>query len=329
MLAGPRLAWPCATVDTDPNSLRTGITSEEAIVVFDGATNTEHFIRAAAFSANGDSSSADFGFIVPTPTAPTFGEIDPSIFNALGTAYEAARPEHTSLALGSMLLLSKGVSRGLSTEVAVLSESRVAGLDVTVVKASDAAALRAWLTEHHFVVRPQLETWLTHYVERGWVFSAFRYVADQPQVTSKAVRISFATPTPVYPYFEPADALPRLGALRVWVLARERRSWGESATFDEKPEAIAASSALKVPAALLALVPGAQAVWVTLFIDHRHRRPATDVVFNAALAPSNGELLPARDKVIELPFEGFLCLATVLTLMWVFSSQLRRLRGRR
>ena len=56
------------------------VNAEQAVILWDAATKTEHFIRAASFT----STSADFGFLVPTPTLPTLHEADARLFDSLG-----------------------------------------------------------------------------------------------------------------------------------------------------------------------------------------------------------------------------------------------------
>ena len=54
------------------------IASESALIVYDSATKTEHFLRTANF----DTSSSEFGFFVPTPTRPELAEAAADIFPA-------------------------------------------------------------------------------------------------------------------------------------------------------------------------------------------------------------------------------------------------------
>ena len=42
---------------------------QTVLMIWDGATKTQHFIRQASFKSEAD----DFGFLVPTPTQPTEG----------------------------------------------------------------------------------------------------------------------------------------------------------------------------------------------------------------------------------------------------------------
>ncbi|MER2563622.1 MAG: DUF2330 domain-containing protein [Myxococcaceae bacterium] len=305
-LLSARRSDACATVDHDPNQLATRVAGEEAIIVFDATTNTEHFIRSAEFRTAG----ADVGFIVPTPTPPTFGEVDQAVFAELAHSYEAARAEKVELELSSLLLLT--LSRSGGPGVYELSSSRVAGMDVTVLGATDANALEGWLTKHGFASRPALKAWLDAYLQRGFVFSAFRYPAAEQRVTTRAVRISFTTPTPVYPYLEPADALPRANELRVWLVTPERRAWVDGIAAPLPPREFASTTKFSVPASIAALAPASK--WVSLFIDARRTRPAADVRFEPAA--DQLEVPPApKVRTIEIPLEGLLLAGVVVVLV--------------
>ena len=316
----PSRSDACATVDH--GALSTGVMNEEAIIVFDASTKTQHFIRSASF-ATGESS--DFGFIVPTPSMPTFGEVDQSVFARLAEGYDAARPQETKLELSTMLLktLSRSVGVGDLRGVTELSTSRVAGMDVTVLRASESAGLSEWLSSHGFSTRPALERWLSHYVARGFFFSAFRYASTGSNVTTSAPRITFSTATPVYPYLEPDDSLPRFGALRVWLIAPERRAWLDEQPAQDAPELLASTPKLVVPAELAGLLPGAKP-WVSVFLDNRQLRPRADVRFEAS---TEAELLPLpRVKLISLPIDGLLCLVLTLGLV-AFGVRRARLKA--
>ena len=52
-----------------------------------------------------------------------------------------------------------------------------------------------------------MNEWLGYYTKKGWVFAALKYVATPETTThTKAVRISFKTDEPHYPYKMPSDA---------------------------------------------------------------------------------------------------------------------------
>ena len=67
------------------------IVEESALIVWDPATGTEHFIRRATFHGKG----RDFGFLVPTPSVPTLAEADDSIFSEL-TSWAQPEVRHVS-----------------------------------------------------------------------------------------------------------------------------------------------------------------------------------------------------------------------------------------
>lgn len=304
----PCVAWPCGIVD--PGALHTHVRQEEALIVFDERKGLEHFIRGAEFVSDGDGDS--FGFIVPTPSVPEFGEFDPTAFERLASAYEAARPEELRLQLRSLFVLTARAD-GAVGSVEVLRTDRVAGMDVTVVTADDGRALAQWLAEHGFATRPALQEWLDSYVKQGWVFSAFKYSsAPHARVTSQALRITFATKTPVYPYREPADS-ERFGGLRLWVVAPQARAWAGHAPFMR-------SAKLQLPSSIEALLPGPKVV--TLFEDATVKRPDADPEFIVSAA--SDELLSPRRVPITLPLEGLCCLFPVALGAGFFLRRRRR-----
>jgi hypothetical protein len=288
------------------------VASESAIIAWDPATKTQHFIRRAAFSASAknpakdatkdgakdakDAKVEDFGFLVPTPTRPVLEEADDKVFDELAAVTaprveKQKRPEGggCGLACGSKSAMAPG-----GHSVDVLEEKHVAGYDAKVLKATDADALGAWLKEHNYESRPALTRWLKPYVEKGWIVTAFK-IARAPDssasaaIGTSAVRMSFTTDAPFFPYNEPDDMrdakTQRL--LRVFVLA-DKKMTGEL-TGAEWPGKVlwagrlSAASATKV--APLLKVPGFKVdenTWLTEFEDHAAPRPGVaDVVFRA------------------------------------------------
>src|SRR4051794_2669758 len=55
------------------------VASESAIIVWDAAGKTQHFIRRARF----ETKARDFGFLVPTPTRPELAEASDGAFDLL------------------------------------------------------------------------------------------------------------------------------------------------------------------------------------------------------------------------------------------------------
>ena len=128
------------------------VAGETAIIVWDGRTHTEHFIRRADFQ----SSAKDFGFLVPTPSPPTLTAASDNAFEMLEETYPQryiSHPMH-GLKLTSWLAMpfqmytqSTFHSAGSTAATApppaveVLSAQHVAGYQAVVLKADDAAAL--------------------------------------------------------------------------------------------------------------------------------------------------------------------------------------------
>lgn len=321
------LAWPCATLDHDPERLRSSVKAEEALIVWDPATHTEHFIRSAQF----DTDQTDFGFIVPTPSEPELAPVDSAVFETMVANYEDARPRHFEVPwlLGMTL---KAASRGAmpSSGVQVLKEQRIGGLDVVVMKASDAISLRAWLEDHQFRVRPAFEKWLTHYVEAGYVFSAFRYTSNGKPVANTALRFSFQTDRPFYPYYEPTDGAPRSGPLVLWLVAPGPMRWDDGKPLEAQPPEIAeqrpptlnaSTSSIGVPPSLAGLIHGQlRAPWVTSYVDDRHVRPAADVTF----IETRAEPIEPDARTVTIPIPGEL-----LVVGFIVAAVFATRRGRR
>jgi hypothetical protein len=241
LLLSPRVAGACASAP--PPGQEVVIADEEALIVWDPTTKTEQFIRRARF----DSTAQSFGFLVPTPATPALDEVDASVFSALAVRIRPRIEVDRSgvrFELGALLwetcgMTLKSAPDGIDTSspskgVEVIQSVAVAGFRATTLAASDPAAISAWLGEHGFAQTPQLTAWLARYVEDAWVITAF--VIEKPakdavpsrEVATTAVRMTFQTETPFYPYREPAPIemttpprVPTAGRmLRVFFLAK-------------------------------------------------------------------------------------------------------------
>jgi hypothetical protein len=184
--------------------------------------------------------------------------------------------------------------------VQVVERKHVAGLDAAVLKATDAAALAAWLREHQFSSRPDLETWLAPYIARAFFVTAFRYDPEKRrELSTKAVRLSFAAADPYYPYAEPRDAKPAGGRrLRLTVVAPWRAegrlgdaAWRARTGFAGQPRGLSE--------ALREAVPGPEKAgpWVTTFEDAPSRRGSDDLSFRPASAQR--PVAPSIDAVMR------------------------------
>jgi hypothetical protein len=317
LLVDARTADACATAP--PAGEEVQIAEEEAIILWDPATRTEHFIRRAAFR----SSASSFGFLVPTPTVPTLGEVPDHVFGSLA---HAIRPEirydtsGTDVELASLTCVgtkrdkSEAQVTGAAPDVRVLATARVAGFDAITLEADDPSALSAWLGEHGFAATPALTAWLARYVADKWKITAFVVATDATggagyEVATRAVRMSFQTDRPFYPYREPEPAakpaIPTYGRLlRLFFLSDARyaatlagQPWSArllyGAPIGEVPDELAAFAGMRRIA--------------SVFVDESHPRKGTDEVYFAA-SPDQAEVeqppivLAKPDKIV-IPIE--------------------------
>lgn len=302
------------------------------MIVWDPTTKTEHFIRYANFR----SSTKEFGFIVPTPTQPTLAEADHGMFSELA---HAARPEHRTEIEGIEfefhsvleLFFSRGPKDAATSTgpVRILATASVAGYDATVLAADDPRALSHWLGEHGFEDSPELEAWLGPYVAKQWTVTAFQVKAEaqgQParyDLGTRAVRMSFKTDRPFYPYREPAGQqqpatgklqdlgeAPTSRLLRVYVLGPER----VDASVGGAPwsaEVVCSRDVEVNTEALRAL--GVSKARMTLFHDDSFpRRGVDEVYFDRAVdlrVVDPPAIITTRPRTIWIPLESLLLAA--------------------
>jgi hypothetical protein len=199
-----RGAYACCPA---PPSGKPVVNADQTVVlVWDAANKTEHFIRRATFKSDAD----DFGFLIPTPAQPELAESGDDAFPLFArlTAPEEIRQARPSEGCGGCTR-SKSVSASAApARVVVLEEKTVAGFHAVVLEASSAKALVGWLEEHGYAFSPEVEAWAKPYVEGGWKITALRVAKDgsakaERGVAAAALRMSFRTERPLFPYREP------------------------------------------------------------------------------------------------------------------------------
>lgn len=272
---------------------RVGVNAEEAVILYDAEYKTEHFIRRANFATT----AKDFGFLVPTPTQPELGETQVGVFHTLSVA---TQPRHVPSGKTQKVVVKRSNDDLAPTAAApaapqVLEERTVAGYDAVVLKAEDVDGLKKWLEDRQYDARPALMEWLRWYVEHQWVITAFKITpghAARQDRWEKAVRMSFKTDAPFYPYREPEDlragpAKPR--SLRVYFLAdarydgtlgQDKRWAGKTVWANQLPADVmkGAVSGFGLSAADAGTI-GARGWYLTEFEDHSSPRPGTDEVY--------------------------------------------------
>src|SRR5262245_50280452 len=339
-LLTPQLGRACAPVPRPGQYVR--IAEESAIIVWDEKTRTQHFIRRATFNTD----APDFGFLVPTPAEPALAEVNNSVFDHLEyfiRPKEIVRTEFAGVdftpTLFSFFLLSRSVRDTAADVSAVrtLSTQRVAGYDAVVLEADDAAELNRWLGKHGYVSSPSLTEWLTPYMAARWKITAFKIAKDAGyrEVGTSAVRMSFQTDRPFFPYREPADqrdakesqAGDRL--LRVFLISSSRMDGtiGDNTSSAWPGQTVWSD---RIPGEdremFSSLVPGDSKLpsntWLSVFEDKSSPRPGTDEVYFAPSKQQGTVQLPPQIRTvgrsIPVPLDLILILigGLILLMRW-------------
>jgi len=203
---------------------------QSIIILWDAVNQVEHFIRQASFKSEAD----DFGFLVPTPAQPELSESGNEAFPFLAklTAPEIKRvPRPREPATKSDV--AKTADAAPPPTVRVLEEKLVAGFKAAVLEASSAGALVAWLKENGYAFSPEIEAWAQPYVEASWKITALKVAkgknrAQGQDVAAAALRMSFKTDRPLFPYREPDSKAavetlrPNRRLLRVYFIGEAR-----------------------------------------------------------------------------------------------------------
>ena len=271
-------------------AMRTGdavrVAEESALIFWDAAHKTQHFIRRAEF----DTKARDFGFLVPTPSRPALSEVDDAIFGHLLelTKPPVRRDPPRSTANEQIASAAAAPEPAKAPPVRVLETVTVAGLDAAVLAANDAKALNKWLQDHGYSSGAALAEWFKPYIEAKWIITAFKIskgVSRSDRAMTSAVRMSFNTDRPFFPYREPAtrDSSPR--ALEVYLVSSERVEGGigkagtwPGRTLWAQPLSASARDGLLKRAKLPANAAPARA-WLTRFLDSSAPRPGTDELY--------------------------------------------------
>jgi hypothetical protein len=224
----------------------TYVTTERAVIIWDSVHHIEHFIRQAIIHTQ----DPDLGFLVPTPQPPDISGVSPSIFDGMaanGNPSAVSAPANYRSPWGVMepvmvnpllqidrlspsVLYSALSGHTADARNSVLFESDVAQYHATVLGTENQDSLAAWLSQNGYRSTPELRAWLQGYVRAHWNITAFKLVKTDfdSDVINAAVRMSFTTTRPFYPYSEPSDrqqpsaASPDGRALRVTVLSDHR-----------------------------------------------------------------------------------------------------------
>lgn len=182
---------------------------QTVIILWDAEQKKQHFIRKASFA----SEDQDFGFIIPSPTEPELSESGNDAFATLQklTEPEVIKRPRPSDGMGCGCGEPKSVMMPMAkSDVTVLQEKKVAGYQAAVLDAKSSNALTTWLKDNGYAYSAELAAWAQPYVDQGWKFTALKVSAKDKDDSKKkiveatALRMSFKTERPLFPYREPA-----------------------------------------------------------------------------------------------------------------------------
>ena len=230
-LTGPSITPACCPA---PPSGKPVVNADQTVIIlWDAAMQTQHFIRKATFKSEAD----DFGFLVPTPSPPELEESGDAAFPFLLKITEpevkqVKRPINVGCTCGGAAL-HQGAGVATDAPVRVLTDKEVAGYRAVVLEAKSADTLVAWLKGNGYAFSPEVEAWAKPYIAAGWKITALKVTKDpeareKAAVAGAALRLSFRTERPLFPYREPASRAhaEALGAkerlLRIYFLAEAR-----------------------------------------------------------------------------------------------------------
>lgn len=188
------------------------VPSEEVAIIFDSKHGVEHFIRRASFST----SAPDFAFIAPTSNRPQLGEADTVLFDELR---KLILPE--PMAGGGGSKGAAGAATGRAT-VKVVHQQAVAGMHATILRARHAGDLQKWLTKNGYATPAGFAEWVRPYLSGDWHLTAFKFLrkGEASDVSTKAIRMTFKTSRPFYPYRVPEAEDTRGRDLRIFAIAQ-------------------------------------------------------------------------------------------------------------
>ncbi|QDU27683.1 hypothetical protein ETAA8_27720 [Anatilimnocola aggregata] len=205
---------------------------QTVIMLWDPAAKKQHFIRKASFQSEAD----DFGFLIPSPSKPELAESGNEAFGLLHEVtaprivYRPRNPQGGGCNLGCSIDEPKSVvTAAAGPAVRVLEEKEVAGFNATVLEADNTAVLVEWLKDNGYAYSPEVAAWAQPYVDQNWKITALKVAkrADSQEtqtVQAGALRLSFDTDQPLFPYREPDYAQLAAGnAKHTQALAEQQR----------------------------------------------------------------------------------------------------------
>lgn len=273
-LGVPRFADACCAVSAQEVPVVNA--DQTVILLWDRERQTEHFIRKASFRSEGES----VGFIVPTPSRPQLEESGNAAFPYLAEITAPMDSKSVGLPIGCAVAAKPSPSRG----VRIVEEKDVAGFHAVVLAADNGDELVTWLRDHGYAYTPEAAAWAQPYLDGHWYMTAMKIARTpdgrtDPALAASALRISFKTDRPLFPYREPDSraAAAKLRVkdrlLRIYFVAEARyegrfpsRAWGGKPRWSQPLDDAQRAQLLRHLA--LPESTGPSQFWLTDFEDH-------------------------------------------------------------
>jgi hypothetical protein len=295
---------------------------QTVVMIWDKQRQTQHFIRKADFKTD----AADIGFLVPSPSRPQLEESGNGVFSELATITAPKEIPAGGFPLGCSVAAPKN---SLARGVTVIEEKRVAGFDATVLTALSGDDLVNWLKENGYAYSPTVAEWAKPYLGGNWHFTALKVVKNKggnDEIKAAALRISFKTDRPLFPYREPdsqastknLDAKNRL--LRIYFIAEAQyegkidgnKPWSGKTKWsgDITRHRLSLLEKLKLPEST-----GPSKWWLTEIEDQwPYKKAAGDVYFSPVAKQSTFDR-GATSQRNPMDASGFVILAGFLWVM--------------
>ncbi|GAB1510177.1 DUF2330 domain-containing protein [Actinophytocola sp. KF-1] len=226
VVSGPAESGACACgafVADDKLSAQ----QETALVALDGLT------ESITLSVLARSAADEAAFLMPVPSRARFEVADADLFAELD---EISRPD---VRVEEVVVDGDGAggSPGPGAGATVVDHVEVGPFEVAQLAGDDATAVTTWLADNGFTMPADLSGPLSAYLAEGWLVVAVRLAPSSGSLAGglPAMRVSFATDTPVYP-MRLSAAAEASQPLRLYVLADHRADISNPAPAGAGPE---------------------------------------------------------------------------------------------
>lgn len=166
-------------------------TRQKAFIYYSG--QTENLVVSASYQGN----SADFAWVIPTPSKPEIFKSDSKIFTKLQKLTVESDTETPTL--GSSLN-SLGALESKSVEV--IEEKTIDIYDTAILRATNDKALAQWLNEHKYTFPEDKSSMLKEYIDNGWYFAIAKIQNALTNDTDIKTKLAEGTVTPLRLQFQ-------------------------------------------------------------------------------------------------------------------------------